>query len=135
MEDYAVISVDTPLISNLSMVENIALIKEVKEGYSRKKAESLALEYLQRIGLTKIATLRVSSCSINELFDVMFIRAMMTKEHSIVIVSPLVIVKNPREIKTLFEHIDKLKGEKKVLILDTIANKNLYEGLVCNITR
>ncbi len=50
-EEYSLISRDTPLISNLNMIENIALIKEVHERLSIEKAENIAKEYLEKIGI------------------------------------------------------------------------------------
>ncbi len=135
-EEYSLISSETPLISNLNIHENISLIKEVNELLSRKKSEKIADEYLEKINLAHIGLLRLSQCSSIEIFYTMFIRALMTKERKIIIVTPLSLIKNLRDIKELVQNINILNIHKKdILILDTITNENQYKGCRCHIIK
>jgi ABC-type transporter Mla maintaining outer membrane lipid asymmetry ATPase subunit MlaF len=44
-DNYTVISKETPLISNLNIIENISLIKESHEFMSAKKADEISMRY------------------------------------------------------------------------------------------
>lgn len=133
--DYALVSLDTPLISNLNMLENIALIKEVHEGLSIKKAETLALEMLEKINLISIAQSRSSQLTQQEIFYVIFIRAMMTKESKIYITTPFSLINNLRDITILINDIMILDSKKEIFILDIIINEIHYKETTCNIIK
>ena len=117
------------------MLENIALIKEVHFRMPTKKAQALATEYLQKINLSHIGDYRVNQCSSLEVFYVMFIRALMTKEKNIIVKTPYAIIESLRDIKSVFNNIEKLNDEKKIFILDTQNNQTHYEGCLCNIVK
>ena len=133
--DYALISKDTPLISNLNMLENIALIKEVHELLSRDEAEKIADTYLAKIGLSNIGLKRLNQCSPSEVFYVMFIRALMSKEKSIIILTPLALMSNLSNMQTVIDTLHLLETEKEIFIFDTLTNKSHYEGNPCLIVK
>ncbi len=136
IEEYSLISSQTPLISNLNMCENISLIKEVNERLSRKKAEKIADDYLQKINLTKVASARVSQCSSLEIFYTMFIRALMTKEKNIIIARPLSLIQNSKELEKIIQNLHILNADSKnIIILDTITNESRYKGFSCHIIK
>ena len=115
------------------MYENVALIKEVHEHLSTKKAQELTSNYLQKINLDEIGKNRVVQCNEVEIFYVMFVRALMTKEKNIIIVLPFSIVKSITDIKNILENLLTLtSNEKNVLILDTISNELHYKGTICH---
>jgi ABC-type lipoprotein export system ATPase subunit len=118
------------------MIENIALIKEIHHSMSTKEAQKLALHRLASIGLESIALNRISSCSDEEIFYIMFIRALMSDEKSIVIVTPISIIYNLRDIKDILNNMSILNIEnKRVIILDTQNQKLNYKGFVCNMVK
>ena len=117
------------------MVENIALIKEVNFLMPTKKAQAIAWEYLKRLGLSHIGNYRINQCSAIEIFYVMFIRALMTKEKTIIIKTPYAILESLREIKFIFNNIEMINDNKNILILDTLNNQIHYEGCSCNIVK
>jgi len=117
------------------MLENIALIREVQESLSTSKAQELALQYLKRVRLEKIALLRVSSCSKIEIFYTLLIRALMTKKATIIIVTPFTLMPNLRAINVIIEDIQLLTQDKKIIILDNTTNQTHYKGCSCNITK
>jgi len=49
------VSIDIPLISNLDVWGNIALIKQYHQNVSREEAQHLVFDYLQRYDMTEIA--------------------------------------------------------------------------------
>jgi len=135
LSGYALISEETPLISNLNILENIALIKEIHEHMPTRKAQTLAQEYLNKIGHEKIGQLRINSCNNAEIFDVMLVRAMMSKEDTVVIL-PLSSMDNLKEMQEMLKHIKELSEEKKIVILDIIENEVYYKGCgSCNIVK
>ncbi len=134
-EEYSLISRDTPLISNLNMIENIALIKEVHERLSIEKAENIAKEYLEKIGISDIGLNRLNECNSLEIFYVMFIRALMSKEMNVIIVTPFSLISNLRDIQPIIDSIEILNEGKNILIFDNITNKSHYEGSSCPIVK
>ncbi|WP_373004709.1 hypothetical protein [Sulfurimonas sp.] len=117
------------------MLENIALIKEVHEHMPTELAQKEAKESLKKIDLENIAFNRLNQCNSYEVFCVCLIRALMTKESDVIIVSPFHLIDNLRDIKTIVSAIDKLKVMKNILILDTISNETHYKDSSCNIVK
>lgn len=99
-----------------------------------QKAEELAQQMLEEIELSSIALYREPQCSDRELFYVMFIRALMSKEQTIIIESPHTLLNDLNEMQKIFNSMSLLNREKTVLILDIINNRIYYEGCLCNIT-
>jgi len=117
------------------MCENIALIKEFHEHKPIKEAEDEAKNYLEKIGLGSIWAKRSSECSELEMFYVMFIRSLMSKEMSVIIVSPFSITTSIESMKGIIENLLLLKGKKSVLILDLCINERYYEESQCSIIK
>lgn len=117
------------------MYENIALIKEFHNHMSTFLAQKEAGEYLKKIGLDNIGLNRASECSNLEIFYVMFIRALMSKEPKIIIASPFSITDDSKEMKSIIENMQSLGGEKNILILDLNSNQTYYEESLCNIIK
>lgn len=118
------------------MYENISLIKEVNELLSIKEAQKIADDYLKRINLSHIGLFRVSGCSSIEIFYTMFIRALMTKERTVIIITPLSLIKNLRDVESVIQNMNLLNSEKKnIFILDTITNETRYKGCSCHIIK
>jgi len=134
-QDYSLVSKNTPLISNLDMLENIALIKEVHEHMPTQKAQEEAKTFLEKIGLENIGLNRLNQCNSYEVFCVALIRALMTKEMNVIIVSPFHLIDNLRDIETVISTIRKLEIKKNILILDTLSNEIHYKGSSCNIVK
>ncbi|WP_373036816.1 hypothetical protein [Sulfurimonas sp.] len=117
------------------MLENIALIKEVHEHMPTKKAQEEAKEQLKKIELESISLNRLNQCDTYEVFCVSLIRALMTKEMNVIIVSPFHLIDNLRDIETVVATIQKLEVKKNILILDTVSNEIHYKGSSCNIVK
>ena len=134
-KEYSLISKNTPLISNLDMLENIALIREVHKHLPTKEAQAEARESLRKIDLENISLNRLNQCNSYEIFCVCLIRALMTKEADVIIVTPFHLIDNLREIQTIVSVIEKLEVQKNILILDTISNETHYKDSSCNIVK
>ncbi|MEA2091649.1 MAG: hypothetical protein U9O83_04685 [Campylobacterota bacterium] len=117
------------------MLENIALIKEVHEFLPTPFAQKEASEYLKKIDLQEIGLNRLIQCNSLEVFSVSLIRALMSKEMNVIIITPFHLINNLRDINTVLTTIEKLNCEKNILILDTISNETHYKGCLCNIVK
>lgn len=117
------------------MCENIALIKEVREGMLVLDAENLASAILRMLNLESITFQRVDNCSQEEIFLVMFIRAMMSQENSVIIKLPSNILGNLANIKKIIRDVVSINKSKEIFILDYESYKRYYEGCECNIAK
>ena len=134
-DNYALVSKDVPLISNLNIIENIALIHEVHQNMPAQKAESNILELLQKISLENIANQRIPTCNDFELFCAMLIRAVQTQRKTIFIVTPFSLISSLMTVNEIISIIEKLDLKKDIIILDLQNNKSNYEGVLCHIVK
>jgi ABC-type sugar transport system ATPase subunit len=118
----------TPLLSNLDIIENIALIKEVHEGFSRDKALAVAQEALNAVGAGHIAHFRSVKCSVKELFIAQLIRATMVQYAKIVIIRPFVMLKDTEEIQTIVDVVFQIAKTHDCTVLDMKINRSKYEA-------
>ena len=114
------------------MCENIALIQEVHEHSSLFDAESLANEKLLQIGLEKLSTKRIENCSKEEIFLVMFIRATMTQNHTVMVQLPSTLLDNLFTMREIIKSMQKVAHNKEVYILDFTSNKHYYKESACS---
>ncbi len=133
-EKYVVVSSHTPLLSNLNIIENIALIEEVHQRYDRVSAHNNALKKLSLLNMESLATKRPSQCNTLELFSLMLIRASMMQYVTIVIITPLVQYQSSNPVDHLINTLQILEIENRTLILDLALYKNDYKekGLTCH---
>lgn len=122
------VSSDAPLISNLDVLRNIALIYQYHRDVGEKKAHAFVLECLKRYGLEDIAYKRNASLSDEERFLVMLIRAAMVPDAVIVIDRPFKIIPYLKDISLIYEDLEKIDDlYKQCYILDLSQDKNRYE--------
>jgi len=129
LSDYSLISADTPLISNLNMIENIALIHEVHNHTPTNIAQEEAKEYLNKIKKLDIGLKRTHQCNEVEIFYIMIIRALMTSEKTIVILHPLAILQNIEFLAISMKNLSILNDNKNIIILENDINRFHYEGM------
>jgi ABC-type sugar transport system ATPase subunit len=82
------VSQEVPLISNLPVWSNIALIRQYHENMSSVQAMAFVLRLLERFDIASIADKRISSLKVEELFVTMLIRAAMVRDAVIVLDRP-----------------------------------------------
>jgi ABC-type lipopolysaccharide export system ATPase subunit len=126
------VSLDVPLISNLNVLQNIALIKAYHHHASSKEAEALVLSYLEKLKLTHIAFKRNPGLSYEERFCAMLLRAVMVEDNAVLIDRPFKIMpdlKDSRFIGDTLNVVDDLLHN--CCIFDYIWNQDRYvEGRV-----
>ncbi len=133
--EHVLLDKTTPLLSNLDMKENIALIQETHHKKSRIEAENEARAYLEKINLAHIADFRSNRCSKEELFYVMIIRALMCDIETIFIRSPLQLLETFGTLCEIINNIERLNNNKSIIILDTHTNFAHYKECGCTITK
>jgi ABC-type sugar transport system ATPase subunit len=120
--------VEAPLISNLSVWSNIALIRQYHENLSRTAARAEAVHLLDRFGLAMVADQRTSSLNREQLYGVMLIRAAMVRDAVIVLDRPFRLLSDLRDGSFFTEtlrKIDDLIAEAHVF--DYAWEKERYE--------
>ena len=129
------VSFETPLLSNLSVVENIALIQEVHQGLAREAAHLNALEKLRLLRLEHIAKSRIATCSRFERFCVSMIRASMMLDAKIYIILPLQQFHTNNSIGDAVQSVCDINIQEEAIILDLVSNMDEYKvkGVTCHI--
>jgi len=129
------VSAQTPLLSNLNMIENIALIRSVHHKLPQEEALAQAREALRVIGLDSICHNRVHQCQPIELLYVMVVRALMHDASNILIVTPYSFVKKLCEFELILDTLQKLQFQQNIIIVDIEKNIHHYRNCQCNILR
>jgi ABC-type lipoprotein export system ATPase subunit len=102
------VSITVPLISNLNVWSNIALIKQYHQNVSQEKAQQLVVKYLQRYGMEEIARKRNPALTHEERFCVMLLRAVMVMDAIVVIDRPFHILPNLQDAQFIREALRKV---------------------------
>ena len=111
------------------MIENISLIHEVHNHTPVKIAQQEARKYLKKINKLDIGLKRMHQCNEVELFYIMVIRALMTKEKNVVIIHPLSMLKHMEFLAIAMKNLSILNDEKNIIILENDINRFHYEGM------
>jgi ABC-type lipoprotein export system ATPase subunit len=123
------VSLDAPLISNLSVLSNIALIKQYHGRLSVREAEDITLMHLTKLHLEDIATQRNPVLLEEQRFCVMVLRAVMVENAMVVIDRPFKIMPDlddTRFIRDVLTSVDDLFQECHVF--DYLWNEKRYTG-------
>jgi ABC-type sugar transport system ATPase subunit len=112
------VSLEVPLISNLPVWSNIALIRQYHENMPWEEARTLVVGLLKRFGMAGIAEKRNPSLKMEELFCVMLIRAAMVRDAVVVLDRPFRILPDLRAERFFtdaFRTVDDLIAEAHIL--------------------
>jgi ABC-type nitrate/sulfonate/bicarbonate transport system ATPase subunit len=127
------VSLNAPLISNLSVLGNIALIKQYHGGLSVRGAEDIARANLMKLHLEEIAMKRNPVLAEGQRFCVMLLRAVMVESAVVVIDRPFKIMPaldDTRFIRDVLSSVDDLFRECH--IFDYLWNEKRYIGGMIN---
>jgi len=106
---FGLVSDDVPLISNLDVWRNIALVPQYHGGLSEKKARELVQTLLSRFNIERIAALRNPSLTEEERFLVMLLRATMVRDAIVVIDRPFKLVPYLKDLSFVYENLKKIE--------------------------
>lgn len=113
------VSLEAPLIANLAVWSNIALIRQYHENMSRHEARALSEDLLRRLGMTSIADKRNPTLKTEERFCAMLIRASTVRDAILVLDRPYSILTNVRDGRFIMENLRKLD--------DLIAETHIFD--------
>ncbi len=121
------VSLDVPLISNLDVSVNIALIKQYHENLSADKAQKLVLSYLTRYSLEHISNKRNPALTNRERFYVMLLRAAMVRDSIVVIDRPFTIIPDVQDDRFIYDALKVVDDSfKECHIFDYLWSKDRY---------
>ena len=126
-QHLGMVSLDAPLISNLNVLHNIALIKEYHHGASRHEAETLVLAYLDKMNMSGIAYKRNPALTQEERFCALMLRAVMVEDNAVVIDRPFTIMPDLNDSRYIVHILDMVNDLLHTCcILDYIWNEDRY---------
>lgn len=102
------VSADIPLISNLDVLRNIALIYQYHREASKKIALEFVMQGLRRYGLERIAQKKNPELSDDERFCVMVLRAAMVEKAVIAIDRPFKMLHYHNDLSFIYDTIGKI---------------------------
>ena len=130
------VSTQTPLLSNLSMLENIALISQVHDKMGMAQSHKKAYAALKSLELEQIAPLRYENCSAKEKFYVQLIRANILKDAKIIIEQPFMLLAEEMSIHFILDALGRLNiPYERVRIIDLVHQENNYKEPQCRIEK
>lgn len=123
----APVAPDTPLLANLSSLENIMLVGAFHQGRSSAELEAAASRLLEALNLGHCANRRQPELNARETFGVQLARAAMRPGARVVIVAPFALVPELESDATVREAVAAL-GLSDVRILDYPSNRGRYRA-------
>ena len=122
------VSLAAPLISNLSVCNNITLIPQYHRNMPRQEARSLIFDLLGRFDLAEIAEKRNTALTAEERFCGMLLRAAMVREAVVVLDRPFSILADHRSARFLTDALRKVHDMiAETHIFDYSWDKERYE--------
>lgn len=100
------VSGDVPLISNLDVWINIALIKQYHENLSSGAAQEEVMGYLRRYGLERIAHKRNPALTAEQRFCVMLLRAVMVAKAVVIIDRPFRLLPALQDSRFIYDSLN-----------------------------
>jgi ABC-type lipoprotein export system ATPase subunit len=126
-QHLGMVSADVPLISNLDVWINIALIQQYQRNLPPATAREDALLYLRRYQLEMIAGKRNPALTDEQRFLVMLLRAAMVKEAFIVIDRPFKLLPEMQDSRFIFDSLKIIDDlYKECYIFDYVWFKDRY---------
>ena len=123
------VSLEAPLISNLAVWSNIALIRQYHQNMPKHEARTFTEDLLRRLGMVSIAEKRNPALTTEERFCAMLLRASMVRDAILVLDRPFNILTNLRDghfIMETLRKVDDLIAE--TYIFDYSWEKERYGG-------
>ena len=121
------VSEDVPLISNLDVWINIALIKQYHQNQPRETAKAEVMRYLSRYGLKKIANKRTPALTDEQRFCVMLLRAVMVADAIIIIDRPFKLLPELQDSLFIYDSLNTIDDlYENSYIFDYIWFKDRY---------
>ena len=135
-ESTVPVSLKAPFLSNLNVLSNIILVKDVKKLFTQKSCEDEALEWLEKLDLTGMAYSHHTTLSNHKRFYAQLIRAVMSECENIVIDQPYLMVPSQKDVVFIRDVATNLGiNLEKIIIVDQITNEYKYSEELCTIKK
>ncbi|MDH5465187.1 MAG: hypothetical protein OEW60_06120 [Thiovulaceae bacterium] len=135
-EDTVPVSVKIPFLSNLSVLENIKLVAEVRERSSNNKVQERAMEKLRALEMEELSATHFTSLDDLHYFWVQIIRAHMLEECRMVIDRPFVFVPGQRNMDFILQALERLNIDfDRVTIIELVSEQHNFREDICDITK
>jgi len=126
-QPLGLVSIDIPLISNLDVWMNIALIRQYHENQPAPEAADMVRQLLRRFGMESIFNRRNPHLSEEERFCAMLLRAVMVPRSVLVIERPFEILNSHGDSRFLHQALSTVNDLfTKCYIFDYTWQKNKY---------
>jgi len=123
------VSLETPLIANLAVWSNIALIRQYHENMPQQEARALTETLLHRLGVASIMDKRNPALTTQERFCAMLLRAALVRDALLVLDKPFGILTDLRDARFIMANLRKLDDlVAETHIFDYSWEKGRYEG-------
>ena len=123
------VSLDAPLISNLAIWSNIALIRQYHQNMPRQEARAFTENLLHRLGMDSIVEKRNPALTEEERFCAMLLRASMVRDAILVLDRPFNILTHLRDGRFIMETLRKVDDLiAEAYIFDYNWEKERYGG-------
>jgi ABC-type lipopolysaccharide export system ATPase subunit len=123
------VSLEAPLISNLAVWSNIALIRQYHENMPKHQARRLTEDLLRRLDMVSMAEKRNPALTTEERFCAMVLRASMVRDAILVLDRPFNILTDLRDGLFIMETLRKLTDLiAESYIFDYSWEKERYGG-------
>ncbi len=132
-EKWAIISEETPLLTELSALDNISLMLKYHFNMSVNKAEKYVCELMKRVELENLCYKRPYALSKIDKAFVQYIRAYVSPFDKIAIIKPFSMLDKIEHLEMIIDLSQKL-NDKKIKIFDTDIH-GYYKGERCHIIK
>ena len=125
--NVGLVSPDIPLLSNLGVYDNIALISRYLTNEKDDEIQKVVESRLELLHISDSKSKKPFQLDSETIFKVKLLRALMLKDSITVIDRPFVMLNTAADIKPVEEMLKILsKDEKKIIFLDFEWNKSKY---------
>ena len=125
--NLAVVSEDIPLLVDLSVNENIALILEYHYKYSVKNATIYTNQLLKKCGYIELSNKRPFKLNKKDKFIIQCIRAYVSPKDKVAIIKPFSMLDRVEDLSYITKLADIL-DEKEMQIVDTAMHRYYKEN-------
>lgn len=129
LQNSVVIAKEFPLISNLNMIENIAIIEEFHSKLTTNDAHKNVLDLLKKINYTHIAYKNIQDCDSMEIFCAMLLRAIFSEGDIVVICYIYSLVEDLETLQEIIDMFEKLEMQKDIIFIDSKKNEYLSANI------
>ncbi len=134
--EVAIVAEDLPLLSNLSVLQNVALIPQYHQGLKTKPAHQMVRELLAQAQLDHLADMRACHLTEQDVFWVKILRAAVRQAQTLLIDRPFLQSHGALDFGQLLDLLDLLaRFYDSCQIFEYARHQNMYQTDRQNVRR